>query len=101
MSEQDLNNDFAWTVYNRYRKYCEGQNETETMQGLVKYMVSCGVVKQSTLRRLMVCDIYPQALNISGGRKGDALGVISEQTGLAEKTVKSILTRPNLYKPKM
>jgi len=96
----DLENDFAWTMYNRYRKHCDREQVDGGFQHFVKYLVSCGVIRDKTVQRLMVTELYPQALAQSGGRKLEAVAIIAEETGLCERTINSILTRPELYTSK-
>jgi hypothetical protein len=96
----DLENDFAWTMYTRYRKHCDREQVDGGFQHFVKYLVSCGVIRDKTVQRLMVTELYPQALAQSGGRKLEAVAIIAEQTGLCERTINSILTRPELYTSK-
>jgi hypothetical protein len=96
----DLENDFAWTMYARYRKHCDREQVDGGFQHFVKYLVSCGVIRDKTVQRLMVTELYPQALAQSGGRKLEAVAIIAEETGLCERTINSILTRPELYTSK-
>ena len=93
----DLENDFAWTMYNRYRKHCDREQVEGGFQHFVKYLVSCGVITDKTVQRLMVIELYPQALAQSGGRKLDAIAIISEETGLCESTIKAIINHPNRF----
>ena len=93
----DLQNDFAWTLFNRYRKHCDKEQADMGIQHFAKYLISCGVIRDRTIARFMVSELYPQALAASGGRKLDAVAIVAEETGLSETTVKNILTRPERY----
>lgn len=46
MVKTDLENDFAWTMYNRYRKHCDREQVEGGFQHFVKYLVSCGVIRE-------------------------------------------------------
>lgn len=95
--KQDLKNDFAFALFNRYFKHCNKQKEDSNFQHFTHYLVSCGVIRERTVARFMVNELYPQALRASAGRKMEAVAIVSEETGLSEALIKNILTRPERY----
>lgn len=95
--KQDLKNDFAWSLFQRYMKYCDKEGEDNGFQHFTDYLIRCGVIRERTVARFMVNELYPQALAASGGRKAEAIAIVSEETGLSESLVKNILTRPERY----
>ena len=94
--KQDLQNDFAWTMYNRYRKHCDREQVEGGFQHFVKYMVACGVIREKTVQRLMVMELDPAALQASSG-KMEAIAVVSEETGIPERTVRFMVDNPERY----
>ena len=97
MVKTDLENDFAWTMYNRYRKHCDREQVEGGFLHFVKYLVSCDVIREKTVQKLMVNELYPQALACSGGRKLEAIAVVSEETGIPERTVRFMVDNPERY----
>lgn len=95
--KQDLKNDFASALFKRYMRHCDNEQEDHGFQHFTDYLIRCGVIRERTVARFMVNELYPQALAASGGRKADAIAIVSEETGLSESLVKNILTRPERY----
>ncbi len=92
----DLENDFAWTMCNRYRKHCDREQVEGGFQHFVKYLVSCGVIRERAVQQLMVLEKYPQALACSGG-KMQAIAAVAEETGIPERTVRFMVDNPERY----
>jgi len=92
----DLQNDFAWTLFDRYRKHCDKEQSDMGIQHFAKYLVSCGVIRERTVQQLMVLKLYPQALACSGG-KMQAIAVVAEETGIPERTVRFMVDNPERY----
>lgn len=95
--KDDLKNDFAWTVYKRYWNHCTREEEQQRFQHFTKYLISCGIIGERTVQRFMVNELYPQALACSGGRKLQAIAVVSEETGIPERTVRFMVDNPERY----
>jgi hypothetical protein len=98
--KQDLKNDFAWTVYNRYRNHCDRENEDASFQGFANYLIRCGVIRERTIQRLMITELYPQGLASCGGKKSEVIALLSEQVGLSEKTIEGYIHNPQRLKLK-
>jgi len=95
--KQDLKNDFAVSAIERYVNHCIKENEETSYFNFVKYLVCCGVIRERTVARFMVNELYPRALAASGGRKYEAIALVSEETNLSESLIKNILTRPERF----
>lgn len=97
---KDLEKDFAWVLFKRYFRKCDQNNEAGGFQHFTAYLIDCGIIKQRTIQRFMISELYPRALAACGGKKLEAISMLSEQIGLNEKTIESLIHNPQRLKLK-
>lgn len=101
MDEQlrdDTVKDFCGIVARKYRYWCARHGQPETLEGLIRYTFEAGVVRERTVAHYMMMELYPAALYNSTGRM-EAIDILSEKTGLSERTIRGLLNRPCKYTP--
>lgn len=96
-NNKDLQSDFAWALYQRYFRHCDQHEKRGGFQDFTKYLIDCGVIKQRTIQRFMIAELYPRALAACGGKKLEAISMLAEQTGLSERTVRRMVAYPERY----
>lgn len=99
-TSKELQQDFAWALFQRYRRYCDKQDEDGGFQHFTAYMIQCGIIKERTIQRFMISELYPQALACCGGKKLEAITLLSIRIGLSEKTIESLIHNPQRLKLK-
>lgn len=97
---KDLQSDFAWALYQRYFRHCDQHEKRGGFQDFTKFLIDCGVIKQRTIQRFMIAELYPNALAACGGKKLEAISMLAEQIGLNEKTIESLIHNPQRLKLK-
>lgn len=85
---------FTALIVHRYEIQCKRTNEEPTFDGLVTYLIRRNVIRDRTIARYMVQDLYPRAMYDTDGKKVQAVGIVAEQTGLGERTVWNIVQHP-------
>lgn len=96
-ASKDLQNDFASALFFRYFRHCDKENVDHGFQHYTAFLIKCGVIKERTVQRFMVNELYPQALVACGGKKMEAIGMLSEETGLPERTIRFMVDNPERY----
>lgn len=91
---EQLKCEFTRLVVHRYRMHCKRTGEQETLEGMVAYIVRRDVIRQRTLARYMVMDLYPRAMYETNGKKQPALEIVADQTGLGERTIRNMVAHP-------
>lgn len=95
---EELCGDFCALLERKYKYYCDRHKITPTMQGLLRYCISAGVVQERTVAHYMVMELYPRALYRNANAQ-EAHIDISTETGISERTVRRMLNRPYRYSP--
>ena len=95
--KNDLKQDFASAIFLRYMRHCDKENADNCYPHFVEYLISCGVIREKTVQRFMISELYPQALASCGGKKLEAIGLLSEETGLPERTIRRMVDSPERY----
>lgn len=95
--KKELKQDFAFLLFRRYMRHCDKENADNCYQHFVEYLLSSGVIREKTVQRFMISELYPQALASCGGKKLEALALLSEETGLPERTIRRMVDSPERY----
>ena len=82
----DLINDFAWSILNRFTQHCNKEGIQPTFLAYTKYLISCNLIFEKTVAKYMVMELYPEAL-YGNHSKMDAISEIADRTGISEKHV--------------
>lgn len=95
--KNDLKQDFASAIFLRYMRHCDKEGVDNGFQHFTQYLISCGVIREKTVQRFMISELYPHALASCGGKKLEALALLSEETGLPERTIRRMVDSPERY----
>lgn len=97
MNKKELQEDFASILFQRYFRHCDREDEDMYIQHFTEYLVDCGIIKERTVKRFMVNELYPEALAACGGRKLEAISLLHEKTGMPERTIRFMVDNPERY----
>jgi len=97
---KDLKQDFACLLFQRYLRHCDKESADNGFQHFTHYMIGCGVIKERTIQKFMISELYPQALASCGGKKLEAIALLSEEIGLSEITIRTLIDSPQRLKLK-
>lgn len=91
---KQLRDEFIRLLVHRYKMHCKRTGEQESLEGLLVYTIRRDIVRQRTVARYMVMDLYPKAMYETDGRKQPALEIVADQTGLGERTIRNMVAHP-------
>lgn len=92
----DLINDFAWSILNRFTQHCNKEGIQPTFLAYTKYLISCNLIFEKTVAKYMVMELYPETL-YANDSKMDAISEIADRTGISEKHVYNMIQHPEHY----
>ena len=82
---------FSNILEKKYLNYCNNKNIEPSFKGFVEYLLERSIITQTTRKRYLVLDYYPQALWVANGLKSRAVEEVGEVVGLSERTIYYIL----------
>ena len=96
MINEDLLQDFTHEILNKYSAFCQKEGITPSFFHLISFLVKTDVVKEKTVAKYMVMQLYPNSL-YSNDSKMDAMMEISIRTGISKKHDHIFCNRLFLY----
>jgi hypothetical protein len=94
--DKHLLTEFTDSVLNRYKTLCEKEGITPDFYTLIDFLFQTNIIKDLTIAKFMVMELYPAAL-FENESKMNAILDISIQTGLSEKTVYNMIQHPESF----
>ena len=92
----ELLKDFQESVLLKYKALCDKEGINPNFYTLIDFLFQTNVIKDLTISKYMVMELYPAAL-FENDSKMNAILDISIQTGLSEKTVYNMIQHPESF----
>jgi hypothetical protein len=83
-------------LLNKYVTFCQKEGTTIDIYNLIDFLYKTNIIKDLTIAKFMVMELYPAAL-FENESKMNAILDISIQTGLSEKTVYNMIQHPESF----
>jgi hypothetical protein len=94
--DKDLLVAFQESILNKFVDLCLKDKITPDFHTLIDFLYQTNVIKDLTIAKFMVMELYPAAL-FENESKMNAIMDISIQTGLSEKTVYNMIQHPESF----
>jgi hypothetical protein len=94
--DRELLIEFQESILEKFKALCDKDNITPDFYTLIDFMYQTNVIKDLTIAKFMVMELYPAAL-FENESKMNAILDISIQTGLSEKTVYNMIQHPESF----
>jgi hypothetical protein len=94
--DKELLKEFQESILDKFNALCEKDNIKPSYQTLIDFLYKTNVIKDLTIAKFMVMELYPAAL-FENESKMNAIMDISIQTGLSEKTVYNMIQHPESF----
>ena len=94
--DKDLLKEFQESILYKFKSLCEKDGLTPDFFTLIDFLYKTNVIKDLTISKFMVMELYPAAL-FENESKMNAIMDISIQTGLSEKTVYNMIQHPESF----
>jgi hypothetical protein len=94
--DRELLIEFQESILEKFKALCDKDNITPDFYTLIDFMYQTNVIKDLTIAKFMVMQLYPGAL-FENESKMNAILDISIRTGLSEKTVYNMIQHPESF----
>jgi hypothetical protein len=94
--DKELLKEFQESILEKFKALCNKDNITPDFYTLIDFLYQTNVIKDLTIAKFMVMELYPAAL-FENESKMNAIMDISIQTGLSEKTVYNMIQHPESF----
>jgi len=94
--DKDLLIEFQESILDKFVNLCRKDNIAPNFYTLIDFLYQTNVIKDLTIAKFMVMELYPAAL-FENESKMNAILDISIRTGLSEKTVYNMIQHPESF----
>jgi len=94
--DKELLIEFQESILKKFKSLCDKDNITPDFYTLIDFLYQTNVIKDLTIAKFMVMELYPAAL-FENESKMNAILDISIRTGLSEKTVYNMIQHPESF----
>ena len=94
--DKELLKEFQESILQKFKALCDKDNIKPSYPNLIDFLYKTNVIKDLTIAKFMVMELYPAAL-FENESKMNAILDISIQTGLSEKTVYNMIQHPESF----
>ena len=94
--DKELLIEFQKSIMQKFKALCDKDNITPDFYTLIDFLYQTNVIKDLTIAKFMVMELYPAAL-FENESKMNAILDISIRTGLSEKTVYNMIQHPESF----
>jgi hypothetical protein len=94
--DKELLIEFQESILQKFKALCDKDNITPDFYTLIDFLYQTNVIKDLTIAKFMVMELYPAAL-FENESKMNAILDISIRTGLSEKTVYNMIQHPESF----
>jgi hypothetical protein len=94
--DRELLIEFQESILEKFKALCDKDNITPNFYTLIDFLYQTNVIKDLTIAKFMVMELYPAAL-FENESKMNAILDISIRTGLSEKTVYNMIQHPESF----
>jgi hypothetical protein len=94
--DKELLKEFQESILEKFKALCNKDNITPDFYTLIDFLYKTNIIKDLTIAKFMVMELYPAAL-FENESKMNAILDISIRTGLSEKTVYNMIQHPESF----
>jgi hypothetical protein len=94
--DRELLKEFQESILEKFKALCKKDKITPDLYTLIDFLYQTNVIKDLTIAKFMVMELYPAAL-FENESKMNAILDISIRTGLSEKTVYNMIQHPESF----
>jgi len=94
--DKELLIEFQESILQKFKALCDKDNITSDFYTLIDFLYKTNIIKDLTIAKFMVMELYPAAL-FENESKMNAILDISIRTGLSEKTVYNMIQHPESF----
>jgi len=94
--DKELLIEFQESILQKFKALCDKDNITKDFYTLIDFLYKTNIIKDLTIAKFMVMELYPAAL-FENESKMNAILDISIRTGLSEKTVYNMIQHPESF----
>jgi hypothetical protein len=94
--DKELLIEFQERILEKFKALCKKDKITADFYTLIDFLYQTNVIKDLTIAKFMVMELYPAAL-FENESKMNAILDISIRTGLSEKTVYNMIQHPESF----
>jgi len=94
--DKELLIEFQESILQKFKALCHKDNITSDFYTLIDFLYKTNIIKDLTIAKFMVMELYPAAL-FENESKMNAILDISIRTGLSEKTVYNMIQHPESF----
>jgi len=94
--DRELLKEFQESILDKFKALCIKDKITPDFYTLIDFLYQTNVIKDLTIAKFMVMELYPAAL-FENESKMNAILDISIRTGLSEKTVYNMIQHPESF----
>ena len=94
--DKELLIEFQESILQKFKALCDKDNITKDFYTLIDFLYKTNIIKDLTIAKFMVMELYPSAL-FENESKMNAILDISIRTGLSEKTVYNMIQHPESF----
>jgi len=94
--DKELLIEFQESILEKFKALCDKDNITPDFYTLIDFLYQTNVIKDLTIAKFMVMELYPASL-FENESKMNAILDISIRTGLSEKTVYNMIQHPESF----
>ena len=94
--DKELLIEFQESILQKFKALCNKDNITPDFYTLIDFLHQTNIIKDLTIAKFMVMELYPAAL-FENESKMNAILDISIRTGLSEKTVYNMIQHPESF----
>ena len=94
--DKELLIEFQNSILDKFKALCEKDKIRSDFYTLIDFLYQTNVIKDLTIAKFMVMELYPAAL-FENESKMNAILDISIRTGLSEKTVYNMIQHPESF----
>jgi hypothetical protein len=91
--EKARRTDFVKTINSQYSAFCKSREITPTQRGFAEYIVNRNLITDLTIKRFLVVDKYPSALDGSLGIKRSAMWSLEDLLNISFSSIEVYLRR--------
>ena len=95
-------NEFLKEVSKRFERYCDAEEKKASPEEFLQFLLDRNFIENKIIKRFVVVNSYPKALNENLGIKKTAIWQLEEKYNIPEPTIKTYLQRHQQdFRPKV
>ncbi len=89
--------EFNETINEQFKRYCDLKEIEPTFELFTRYLIERNLIQETTIKKFMVVDKYPEALSKNFGSKTIAIYELEDRYGASFSSIRMYLDRFSTY----